>query len=248
MGNSMLIAVSFVLCMLNSNDAATVDYCQAELRAGNSAPPPPGKELAFAVVIARHGDRTPASVLPDEGLVSWNGCGVSRTDTIERRMLPGSTASFSGFSYSPASNPYARGMWRGDCADGQLTSRGAKQHTELGASLRARYVQAFSLIPPIPDESLLSLRSSDVPRTRESAEHMIAALLPRGIAGAGPIPLGRRPWLVEDMIGNPQLCPRFAERRDEIMSSATWREREKQRAPLRKTLDSILGTAHADGW
>jgi len=139
-------------------------------------------------------------------------------------------------------------MWRGDCADGQLTARGARQHADLGSSLRARWIDDFALIPAMPDAASLSLRSTDIPRTRESAENLLASLLPQGIAGGGPIPLERRPFTVETMLGNPARCPRFPERWGELTTSPTWREREKQREQLRAGLDSILDTAHAAGW
>ena len=88
-------------------------YCQAPLGVGTGTGGA-GTSLAMAIIIARHGDRTPANLLPDEGAISWNGCGVGRTDTM---LLDGSKTAFSGFSYSPAplSSPYAKGMWQGDC-------------------------------------------------------------------------------------------------------------------------------------
>ena len=182
-------------------------YCEAPLTAGSGAG---GADtvLALAIVVARHGDRTPASILPDEGAISWDGCGKSRTDTV-----PASKAPFTGFAYTaaPAANPYANGMWRGDCADGQLTAKGAQQHVTLGASLRSRWIDTFALLDAMPEASLLSLRSTDIPRTRESAENMIASIFPNGIAGGGPIPLTRRPFVVEDMLSNSKKCPRFAE-------------------------------------
>jgi hypothetical protein len=55
-----------------------MDYCEAPLAAGTGAGGA-GTKLAMAIVVARHGDRTPANILPDEGNVSWDGCGAGRT-------------------------------------------------------------------------------------------------------------------------------------------------------------------------
>jgi hypothetical protein len=64
--------------------AATADpYCAAVLHAGDGLGGP-GTSLAMAVVVARHGDRTPVNILPDEGAVTWDGCGALRTDTVPR--------------------------------------------------------------------------------------------------------------------------------------------------------------------
>ena len=180
-----------------------VDYCQANLQAGSGEPGDWGgadMALVMAVVVARHGDRTPANILPHEGEITWEDCGDARTDTI-----PSSKAPFSGFAYSqpPPSSPYASGLWRGSCTDGQLTARGAQQHSTLGANLRARWIDEFKLIDAVPPPAHLSFRSTDYPRTRESAENMIGSLLPNGIVGGGAIPLTRRSSAVEDMLANP---------------------------------------------
>lgn len=106
------MAALMAACILGAADCTKVDpYCQAVLEAGKGAGGP-GTSLAMAIVIARHGDRTPANILPDEGDISWDGCGAGRTDTV-----PGSKAAFAGFAYSPAlaASPYAKGMWQGDC-------------------------------------------------------------------------------------------------------------------------------------
>ena len=243
-GRAPAAAVAAVVLAVASAAAAPDPYCEAVLQGGTGRGAP-GTSLAMAVVVARHGDRTPANILPDEGAVSWDGCGTARTDTVPR-----STAAFGGFAYvpAPAGSAYAKAMWRGDCADGQLTARGAQQHATLGESLRARWISSLKLVDPIPESAVLSLRSTDIPRTRESAENMISSLLPNGVAGGGPIPLTRRPFVVEDMIANPKKCPRYKERWHELTDSPKWRTREKGRAALRQTLDSILGTADVDGW
>lgn len=106
-----------------SSGAAKVDYCQAVLDAGSGAGGS-GTALHMAVVIARHGDRTPANVLPHEGDIVWQGCGAGRTDSVPPSSAPLPHV-FSGFSYSPApaTHPYAKGFWQGDCNDGQLTAK-----------------------------------------------------------------------------------------------------------------------------
>ena len=150
--------------------AAGVDYCQAELETGYGVGGN-GTKLAMAIVIARHGDRAPVDLLPNEDDVSWSGCGRYRMDLI----ADGSEDAFAGFNYSspPSGNPYAHGMWTGECTAGQLTSKGAQQLAVLGARLKARWIDRLSLTTAIPGALNLSLRSTDIPRARESAEYLI---------------------------------------------------------------------------
>ena len=225
--------------------AAGVDYCQAELETGYGVGGN-GTKLAMAIVIARHGDRAPVDLLPNEDDVSWSGCGRYRMDLI----ADGSEDAFAGFNYSspPSGNPYAHGMWTGECTAGQLTSKGAQQLAVLGARLKARWIDRLSLTTAIPGALNLSLRSTDIPRARESAEYLIGTLLPRGISGADAITLTRRPFAVEDMVGNPRLCPRFAQRKQELLSSPKWIAREKARQHFRRTLAYLLDTRYLADW
>lgn len=218
--------------------APPTSYCAVaglDLTAGG--PGLPGLRLASAAVVARHGDRTPANVLPGgEQDVAYDGC-AAYVETVSGDTFPAGQYELAG--------AFAGRMWTGGCADGELTSRGAEQHAGLGAALRERYVTRFGLIPPGPEAAgLVDARSTDVPRTRASAEHLLAKLLP----DAGTVELRRRPMYIEDMVGSKDRCPRWWERYGELVGSARWKAREAARAGLRTRLDDALGTRDVPGW
>jgi hypothetical protein len=80
---SGIVAVLWTMVLAVASAADADPYCAAVLQAGDGLGGQ-GTSLAMAVVVARHGDRTPANIRPDEGAVSWDGCGASRTDTVPR--------------------------------------------------------------------------------------------------------------------------------------------------------------------
>lgn len=66
----------------------------------------------------------------------------------------------------------------------QLTGRGMRQHYELGARLRRRYVDRWPLLDATYNFSQVSVRATDVDRTIASAIAQLAGLYP---AGTGPV-------------------------------------------------------------
>ena len=82
----------------------------------------------------------------------------------------------------PASttNPFASQLWQGSCATGQLTTVGIAQHNELGSALRQIYVDTLGFLPSDYSRANTSfyLRSTDVWRTRQSAESLLTGLWP----------------------------------------------------------------------
>lgn len=61
---------------------------------------------------------------------------------------------------------------------GQLTERGRSQHLALGAALRKRYVQDLGFLPSTLDSEAVWVRSTNVPRTIQSAQSLIDGLFP----------------------------------------------------------------------
>ncbi|KAF9975051.1 hypothetical protein BGZ73_001411 [Actinomortierella ambigua] len=59
---------------------------------------------------------------------------------------------------------------------GQLTSIGARQHQRLGQVLKAVYIDQLSLLNKTLDPDTVYFRSSDYPRTKQSAESLLRGL------------------------------------------------------------------------
>lgn len=81
----------------------------------------------------------------------------------------------------------------------------------LGEALRQLYVHEQGLLPRRLNEQDVWVRSTDVPRTRESALGMLLGLYPPDSRSHGQtVRTWRKPMVIEDMIANPTKCPRYA--------------------------------------
>lgn len=69
---------------------------------------------------------------------------------------------------------------------GQLTPRGMRQEYNLGAAMRAEYVDRYHLLPSSYTVGTLYVRSSDVDRTLMSAQCVLAGLYPHGTGPVSP--------------------------------------------------------------
>jgi len=76
----------------------------------------------------------------------------------------------------------APGTW--PVGPGQLTPRGMHQEYDLGASMRAEYIERYSLLPKTYTAGTLYVRSSDIDRTLQSAQCVMLGLYP---PGTGPV-------------------------------------------------------------
>jgi hypothetical protein len=91
----------------------------------------------------------------------------------------------------------------------QLTARGFEQQVSLGESLRQLYVHEHELLPKKLHAADVYVRSTDVPRTRESALGMLRGLYPPGARPRGEaLRTWRKPLVIEDMVANALKCPR----------------------------------------
>lgn len=74
-------------------------------------------------------------------------------------------------------------MVPGNCQRGQLTKRGAEQHFALGQAFRKLYIEKQHLLHPRKlDRKHVYLRSTDVPRTLQSALNFVAGAFPDTLA------------------------------------------------------------------
>eukprot|EP00300_Choanocystis_sp_HF-7_P037327 c5341_g1_i1.p1 GENE.c5341_g1_i1~~c5341_g1_i1.p1 ORF type:complete len:581 (+),score=54.48 c5341_g1_i1:40-1782(+) len=97
----------------------------------------------------------------------------------------------------------------------QLTGIGMRQHFELGARLRARFVDAFGLLPPVYNYTLSALRSTGVDRTIASANAQMMGLYPDGVGPADSplrrtfMPVYSTPPAEDTLLRAFDNCPRF---------------------------------------
>jgi len=198
-------------------------YCHA-----NSSVPlnpiPQGFNLSLVLLFTRHGDRTPVFSTPIEDDYSWE-CKRATLLGIDKRNENSETVSV---------NRLFRKNWirdrnglLGNCALGQLTTIGEKQHNELGRNLRERYVNYLNYLKPNFDYKSIYIRSSDFPRTLESAQSLLKGFFPPEMKNLNkkleefsnekeeigyeieqfPINVISQPY--ETLIANPSACPQY---------------------------------------
>lgn len=136
-------------------------------------------------IFHRHGDRTPI-----HSFVKDNGIYQCADDTAESMIK----------SRVRISIPHGSSkMWTGDCNFGQLTALGKKQSTMLGYKLSKIYKKAFKDVGVTRSsitEKDIYLRSTDVPRTIETAKLLIEGFFPNTSEN---IPIHVRPALVDSL-------------------------------------------------
>ncbi|KAG0228294.1 hypothetical protein BGW42_002286 [Actinomortierella wolfii] len=120
----------------------------------------------------------------------------------------------------PNSSPWAQYLWKGSCFAGQLTSLGARQHQRLGQVLRSIYIDQLSLLNKTVDPTTVYFRSTDYPRTKQSAENLLAGMFANqdteedtgndgNSAPSSPpvVDLHYYPTQIDTMFKNSAACP-----------------------------------------
>ncbi|KAG9326024.1 hypothetical protein KVV02_000735 [Mortierella alpina] len=229
------------------------NYCQAQRPSIRTYPSPKvqGSTLVHSQLFVRHGDRTPIAVLPLDVDISWectntsaySFSGVNQPEgepLIHANVLAHQVVSI------PPGSPFAANMWKGNCIPGQLTSVGAMQHRRLGAALRQIYVGKFKLLPATYDPEVVQIRSTDVWRTKQSAENFMAGMY--GIPGQfkrSPLPvlqIHTLPSEIEYLYMNDRVCPRMNQlRREAQKSSKVLKKLEHDNVDFQKELIDLLG-------
>ena len=175
-------------------------------------------------VITRHGARAPYQLFPDEWDTEWN-CTVH----------PAGTLGGSNYRLDPYNRLYARAyipdkqVLRGNCAQGELTEQGSQMHVSLGQTLRSQYA---SFLPQNFSSSFFYVRSTDVPRTVESAASFLSGMYPENT------PLINI-WLIEAAKDNMQLpnhCGLINQLCNAVQSTSEWIERLQAMMPLQQKL------------
>ena len=172
--------------------AETPKYCG---RAGSGVDelraPQTEASLRSVQVVARHGARAPVADcgrwLPAAAGATWPCPG----EAVEG-VAPGST-------YRLRS-----GVKEDECGPGELLGEGFAQHRALGRALREAY-WAPGAVGKLPTDHI-TLRSSDLPRTRRSAEALADAFAPSADARDLHAPTFATDWIYP----NSNECPALA--------------------------------------
>ncbi|KAI1771344.1 phosphoglycerate mutase-like protein [Hypoxylon cercidicola] len=189
---------------------------------------PAGLELRQVQVLLRHGERTPVSArFQSAGLPAfWPYCSAVRQ--LKSAVLDRHTGRFSTLEWrrrletfgpgpggddAPVLAAGPRGELDAVCDMGMLTDKGRETTFDLGARLRALYVDRLRFLPPVLlDADALYLRATPIPRALESLQETFAGLYPahaRAPAIPSPAILTRAP-ADETLFPNDGNCRRFA--------------------------------------
>jgi len=157
------------------------EYCHPPVDSGTEGHPPlAALELRAVVLTVRHGDRSaihsiPGSLPPKGGGFS---CSPEDLDAVWRD-LPARYRVISTATLAPIERPFRPQLREGstsECAPGQLTARGFRQHLALGTHLHEAYKEFLAGLER--SGGRLYVRSTDYPRTIGSAAALLTSLLP----------------------------------------------------------------------
>ena len=139
----------------------------------------------LAVVIVRHGARTPVLYLngqsPAQFEQLWGQCHPMDSEAKRQRDARKDAARESevqGVDLPRPEDAPADENATVPCGRGQLTQLGERQLREVGAMLRRQYVEQDKLLPPAFTPSAIVIRSSNITRTRLSAVRLVQGLYP----------------------------------------------------------------------
>ncbi|KAF9577341.1 hypothetical protein BGW38_007499 [Lunasporangiospora selenospora] len=139
-------------------------------------------------------------------------------------------------------------MWKGSCNPGQLTPKGALQHRQLGAALRRIYVDELGFLSKSFHPERTYIRSTDLWRTRQSAENLMVGLYgsqKHGLWGS-PIPplftIHTLPTEIDYLTMNGEACPRIQQLRAAAeKASPVLKRLHEEEAEFEEELQGILG-------
>ncbi len=126
---------------------------------------------------------------------------------------------------------------------GQLSPRGMRQEFELGAAMRADYVDRYGLLPSSYAAGTVYVRSSDIDRTLMSAQCVLAGLYPHGTGPtadgqaalpdlAQPVPVHTVSSAEETLLYPDGPLYHFAELQPKyVYNTPQWKSREEALRP-----------------
>lgn len=201
------------------------------------SPPPPHPPRPLhpphtVLLLFRHGARAP--VAPLTRSETWPWCAAGAYPRARPAVVEGIGGGGGGTTPPPPPPPIGgvplpTGAGRGgggddECAAGQLTTVGAASAVALGEGLRAAYGPAGGDNGPGTqmDPRSVTVRSTPLHRTVDSAAFVLAGIFPAtatgggGGDGGGPVPdvppIQVAPAATETLFPNPAACPQLADR------------------------------------
>lgn len=231
--NSVLLSFLFltVLCI---SQAYQYDYCNAPPQLSVTQT---NYTLEFVQLVTRHGDRTTLTQLPGDQH-SWQCSNLTVLMSPSRDSLSSvSPGRLFRKNYLPGREPSP-----GNCFAGELTIKGFEQHLALGQNLRQLYIDTYHFLPSSIDPSLISIRSTDVPRTIASAQGNSLGLYPAD-PSTGSVPvidMYTMDTTFENMFPNGGLCPRSNQLLNEVNNEPAYLAHMKSLVPLQQKLSQIL--------
>jgi len=234
---SSFIILSFFINSVVGKDPLT--YCTAPLPQAHPFPLQ-GYEISQISVLVRHGDRSPVHLMViGEDQYTWN---CKNFETTVEYDLDGA------LKYKPqykiVKNALTPALWHGTCGVGQLTERGFEQHHNLGKAFRDIYVNYFKFLPDVlskPD--MIYVRSTDLPRTRQSAMSHLAGLWDSNHRSSATrtIEIDVYPNILDTLQQSEGFCPRLQKLIQAQKSTKKWQD---YLASVKKTIvkmNSITG-------
>mmetsp|Transcript_24513 Transcript_24513/g.40313 ORF Transcript_24513/g.40313 Transcript_24513/m.40313 type:complete len:405 (+) Transcript_24513:72-1286(+) len=208
-------------------------HMHAESKAGSDL------KLVMVQVVSRHGDRAPLRPLPLNHTADWDCSDVLRV----LHIVPPSAGEMYERRYIKD-----RQRMPGTCHAGQLTSLGVAQMKSVGEWLRHKYVTQLALLSPNYHPHEVYVRSTDIPRTIDSAISLLTGLYPPSTRRQDlpPIPIHIIEDRTETMYFNSKLCPPLQDAIKAYDKSEVYRLRKKDNEPLRAELATAFGLSSAE--
>ncbi|EJD54828.1 phosphoglycerate mutase-like protein [Auricularia subglabra TFB-10046 SS5] len=184
-------------------------------------------ELQQVHVYVRHGERTPVGTRMEAPPASipphWLMCKTARAfkasvhDSTDAQTVFKSLAAAEhpGEKILPVKRLVERNdgtVVEGECMLGELTDIGRRSTLQYGQALRSLYIDRLGFLPDTLDveRDLVYFRSTNMPRTIESLQHVIQGIYPAGKHVNGVLPkILVRNGADEDLLGNMFACKRL---------------------------------------
>ncbi|KAG9311769.1 phosphoglycerate mutase-like protein [Chiua virens] len=176
---------------------------------------PSGLDLEQVHVYVRHGERTPVRTRMADPPASipehWQMCSVARRFREAVNSTTPSEPGTEGVWFKRGTEMYDGKTIANLCLLGDLTDVGKESTYNFGVALRKLYVDRLGFLPrTLEDDNQAYFRSTNVPRTIESLEHIVHGLYPQTQCAAGVIPsILVRNKVDENIVSNILSCPQL---------------------------------------
>ncbi|KAJ5070505.1 lysophosphatidic acid phosphatase type 6 [Anaeramoeba ignava] len=202
------------------------------------------KELQLLQVLTRHGDRTPIFPLPSK-TVSWY-CKLTDETYPTTSSMNQNTTKLNRIHKRIYIED--RELLAGNCSAGQLTSIGAQQHYQMGLQFRQTYIKNMKFLPDQFDSNLIWIRSTDIPRTRDSVQNNFRGLYPpqTSLSYDEVFPLYTVDFDFDWIYANSVLCPRIGFLAQNLFRSSEWINHMTQIQTLTEELMEIFNVSESE--